>query len=217
LVEQIISSHSLVTGAGELTFARRFAEKLFQKNSQISQPDVESFRLEYLNELNKIPGRKQYVIDKMPHNFRFLPLLINAFPEAKIVHVKRNPAATCWSNFKTYFAGDGLGYSYDLSDISAYYNLYKKITDHWTFKYTDLVVNCDYETLTSHPHKETKILISELNLEWENSCLKPHLNKRPVSTASQRQVRNPIYRNSSKNWEKYIKYINGAFDILENI
>ena len=62
----------------------------------------------------------EFYTDKMPLNFLFIPLICAAYPEAKIIHVQRDPKATCWSNFKHYFVSNDLGYSYDLKDIITY-------------------------------------------------------------------------------------------------
>ena len=113
LVEQIISSHSEVFGAGELKYVRQFGLNLSLDPKAINTTSVSEFRESYLSELSKRSNGKQFVTDKMPQNFLFIPLICAAFPEAKIIHVQRNPAATCWSNFKQYFVSNSLRNCYD--------------------------------------------------------------------------------------------------------
>ena len=103
LVEQIISAHSRVTGAGELNNIEQFGFKLATEPTSISKGVLSKFRQKYLSELTKMSSGERFVTDKMPQNFRFIPLICAALPEAKIIHVQRNAAATCWSNYKHYF------------------------------------------------------------------------------------------------------------------
>ena len=153
----------------------------------------------------------------MPENFKLLPLICAAIPEAKVVHVKRDAAATCWSNFKTYFATDSLGYSYNLEDVISYYKLYADMFQHWTTFYNDKIYTLDYEKLVSNEECEIRGLIEYLNLDWENNCLYPQKNNRIVRTASQQQVNEKIYAGSSNNWRKYEKYLRGMFDDLPRL
>ena len=127
LVEQIISSHSKVTGAGELLFINEFGGKLAQGISTISKSSLLDFRKNYLNEISKISDGNMIITDKLPQNFRYIGLIASALPEARIIHVQRNPAAVCWSNFKQYFSKNGLGYTCSLEDIVSYYKLYIKL------------------------------------------------------------------------------------------
>jgi hypothetical protein len=152
--------------------------------------------------------------DKMPQNFRFIPLICASLPEAKIIHVQRDAAATCWSNYKHYFTLNSLGYSYNLKNVVEYYNLYKDLMKFWQSVYSNRIYNLNYESLTTDQENETRKLVTHLNLPWENACLSPHRNKRSVRTASQQQVRERIYKGSSQAWRKYEPYLNGAFDSL---
>jgi hypothetical protein len=214
LVEQIISSHSQVAGAGELNHVKQFGFNLATETEKISTLAVSEFRERYLSELSKVSSGRSVVTDKMPQNFRFIPLICAAFPEAKIIHVKRNPAATCWSNYKQYFASKDLGYCYNLKDVVSYYELYKDLMKLWQSYYSDRIYNLNYEKLTTAQGDQTRELIKHLELDWEKACLSPHKNKRSVRTASQQQVRQKVYKDSSKEWRKYELFLNSAFDSL---
>ena len=150
----------------------------------------------------------------MPHNFLYIPLICSALPEAKIIHMQRNAAATCWSNYKQYFKSKGLGYCYDLQDVVSYYKLYKDLMKLWQSEYSGRIYNLNYERLTTDQENQTRNLIEHLELNWEEVCLSPHKNKRSVRTASSRQVRQKVYQGSSEAWRKYEPYLNGAFDSL---
>ena len=117
LVEQIISSHSQITGAGELSFIQQFGGLLASGSSKINKDSLLKFRDDYLKKLQSISKGNSIVTDKMPQNFRYIGLIAAAFPEAKIVHVKRNPAAVCWANYKQYFVSKNIGYCYAIDDV----------------------------------------------------------------------------------------------------
>ena len=217
LVEQIVSSHSDVTGAGELRFVEKYGAALATNVKSVNPASISEFREKYLSKLTKLSSGKQFVTDKMPQNFSFIPLICAAFPEAKIIHVERSAAATCWSNYKQYFRAKGLGYCYDLKDVVDYYRLYIDLMEFWQSQYNNRIYNLNYEELTTNQENETKNLIKHLDLNWEEACLSPHLNKRSVRTASQQQVRQKVYKGSSEAWRKYEPYLNGAFDNLKSL
>ncbi len=214
LVEQIISSHSEVIGAEELEYIKLFGFKLATDPANITTAAVSELRERYLLNLTKLSKGKQFVSDKMPHNFRFIPLICAAFPEAKIIHVERNAIATCWSNYKQYFISNSLGYCYDLKDVVEYYDLYKDLMKFWQSEYSARIYNLNYEHLVNAQENQTRKLISHLGLNWQNACLSPHQNKRRVRTASQQQVQKKVYKGSSNAWQKYEPFLNGAFDSL---
>ena len=214
LIEQMISSHSKLTGVGELDYVKQFGFKLATDPATVNIDSISAFRQKYLSKVVNLSKGKQFVTDKMPHNFYFIPLIRAAIPEAKIIHVKRLAAATCWSNYKQYFASKSLGYCYDIDDITAYYKLYTELMDIWQSDYGDKIYNLNYDQLIAEQENETKKVIQYLELDWEEACLSPHLNTRSVRTASQQQVRKKIYQGSSEAWKKYEPFLNGAFDNL---
>jgi len=214
LVEQIISSHSQVHGAGELRFLSRFGGSLSRGNQTNSSENVLQMRKAYLCELEKVSNGCQFVIDKMPHNFLYVALILKALPEAKVIHVQRDPAATCWSNFKHYFDEKGLGFGYDLKDTVNYFKLYQDLMEFWDQQYSEHIYHLDYEKLTLDQEAETRKLIEHLELDWEDNCLSPQENERIVKTASQQQVRQKVYTGSSQAWRKFEPYLDGAFDSL---
>jgi tetratricopeptide (TPR) repeat protein len=217
LVEQIVSSHSEVTGAGELAYVSQFGGQLATGLTASTVEAVSLFRDCYLAELAKRANGQAFITDKMPQNFQYIALICAAFPEAKIVHVQRSAEATCWSNFKHYFVSKGLGYSYNLSDTVRYYGLYQEIMHFWGQNYSDRIYNLDYDKLTEDQEPETQRLIEYLELNWQDTCLTPQKNKRSVKTASQQQVRQKVYKGSSQVWRKYESCLNGVFDGLKSI
>jgi tetratricopeptide (TPR) repeat protein len=216
LVEQIISSHSQVAGAGELSFVAQFGASIAQGLSDSNTDSLLNFRERYLIKLKNVSKGNLIVTDKMPQNFCYIGLLAAAFPEAKIVHVKRNPAAVCWANYKQYFKSKNIGYCYAIDDVISYHKLYENLMEFWTNTLSNRVYKLDYEQLTVNQESESRQLIEYLGLDWDENCLSPQNNTRSVATASNLQVRQKVYQGSSEQWKKYQPFLNGAFDYLDD-
>ncbi len=214
IVEQIISSHSQVTGAGELPYAAQFGSAIAKGLSKVDREVLLNFRNNYLEKLKKHSSSKFLITDKMPQNFRYIGLLAAVFPEAKFIHVKRNPAAVCWANYKQYFVSKNLGYCYALDDVVSYHKLYVNLMKFWTDTLKNRIYDLDYESLTINQEDETRQLINHLDLDWDRKCLSPQNNKRRVATASNLQVREKLYQGSSQQWQNYQPFLNGAFDVF---
>jgi hypothetical protein len=173
-----------------------------------------TLREQYLSALKQRSEGNAIVTDKMPENFRFLGLIATAFPEAKIIHVKRDPAAVCWANYTQYFAKDGLGYCYHLEDTLHYHELYQDLMKYWHQVLPTRIYDLDYEVMTEDQEEETRKLIGHLGLDWDDACLSPQENNRSVATASNMQVRQKVYQGSSERWKRYKPYLNGVLDRL---
>lgn len=212
LTEQIISQHPKVQGAGELELLNRFGRPTMRGDAKIDPETLLGIRNSYLDVLAKHAKNKPFVTDKMPHNFLGIGLILSIFPETKIIHLKRDAAAVCWSNFKNFFGSKGLAYSYDLEDTVRYFKLYKDLMDFWSDLHGDKIYHLDYDRLTAEQETETRKLIEHLQLSWDDKCLTPHENKRSIKTASRAQVRKEVYKGSSQAWLKYEPYLNNAFD-----
>ena len=174
-----------------------------------------SFREKYLTELQRVSNGRLFVTDKMPNNFRYIGLIVSALPEAKIIHVKRNPAAVCWANYKQYFYSKTLGYCYSLNDMISYYRLYEDLMEFWGETCSKSIYNLDYEVLTVNQNDETYKLIEHLGLDWDEKCLFPQNNRRSVATASNTQIRKKVYQGSSQQWKKYKPFLKGQLDCLD--
>ena len=215
LVEQVISSHSKVAGAGELTFAEILGDSIARGLSILDKDTLLNFRENYIKKLQAFSNGSLIVTDKNPQNFRYIGLLAAAFPDSKIVHVRRNSAAVCWGNYKQFFASKNVGYPYDLNDVVEYHTLYENLMEFWKIQLTDRIYNFDYELLTTNQKDETKNLIQYLGLDWQEECLSPQSNNRSVATASNKQIREKIYQGSSQQWKVFKPFLNGVLDHLD--
>jgi tetratricopeptide (TPR) repeat protein len=211
LTEQILASHSQVHGAGELDAMTRLASPILselteqeddKKLSGLSNAKSSLLRRAYLDALSELGVPEKVVTDKMPLNFRWIGFILSAFPAAKIVHVKRDPMATCWSVYKHYFPDPCL-FAYDLDDLAQFYMLYLDLMAFWRERYPNSIYDLDYERLTEDQKMETRELLAFCGLEWEDQCLDFHETERQVRTMSAAQVRNQMYTGSSNAWKKY--------------
>lgn len=215
LVEQIISSHSKVTGLGELPFVSQFGYPVTTGLSECNEEFILKFRNDYLKKLESLRNNNLITTDKMPQNFLFVGLIAASFPEAKILHVKRNPAAVCWSIYKQWFKSNNLGYSYSIEDIIEYYKLYENLMEFWNNVLKNKIYKVDYESLTINHEYEIKKIIKYLELSWEKDCLSPEKNNRSISTASNIQIRSKIFKSSSEKWKKYKPFLKGVLNNLD--
>ena len=212
LVEQIISSHHEVYGAGELRNLSNAIIPIMEEHSalkkySLSNEEFSSIRQEYFESLSRIDTSKKLITDKWPLNFRNIGFIVSSLPEASIVHIKRDARATCWSIYKHYFSGQGNGWAYNFDDLAKFYSLYDDLMNYWKNLYPGKIYDLSYEELTKNQEMETRKLIKYCDLNWDQNCLKFHENKRDVQTASALQVRKKIYQGSSNDWKKYQDYL----------
>jgi len=206
LVEQILASHSKVYGGGELEFLSRIIETSGWREDIDPSSVLQTIHTNYTVKLSELSDRS-FITDKMPLNFRWIGFILKAFPEAKIIHLKRNPMAVCWSNYKTYFPAAGLGFSFDQQDVARYYGLYEKLMAFWHAAFPGYIYDLDYEALTENQETETKALLEFLGLAWEENVLTFHTHERGVRTASSMQVRQKMFQGSSAEWQKYAEFL----------
>lgn len=202
LTEQILASHPDVFGAGELRYLEHAAMAVEPFPDAAKAMDAEALRAfgaSYVSRLRALSPTATRIVDKMPANFRFVGLIHRALPNAKIIHVRRNPVESCMSCFAQLFAG--LPYAYDLSELGRYYRAYAALMAHWRRVLpAGRMLEVDYERLVDDLPGEARRILAYCGLEWHDSCLEFYKTQRPVRTASFAQVRRPIYRSSIGRW-----------------
>jgi tetratricopeptide (TPR) repeat protein len=219
LIEQIISSHHAVHGAGELLTLRNIIDPILAKSLKkdkfkMSKKDLLLVREQYLDYLSNLNVSEKIITDKMPVNFRLIGFILSALPEAKIVHLKRDARAICWSNYRHYFS-DGNGFSFNQEDLVKFYTRYSEMMEFWHKLFPNKIYDMSYEELTNNQKKETQKLLNYCDLDWDEDCLNFHNNTRGVVTASSSQVRKKMYQGSSDAWKKYEPYIKPLIKGLE--
>lgn len=213
LTEQILSSHSMIGGAGELDFWLKNANVFLGGTSRLDLGSLRVFAEKYLRLQSQTAPGFPRVVDKMPMNYEALGLLHLAYPNAKIVHVRRNPVDTCLSIYTTPNRAR-LAWAHDRSDIVFQYRLYERLMEHWRQSLPEgVMLDVEYEEVVSHLEDEARRMVSYCGLTWEDACLKPQNNTRSVATPSVWQVRQPVYRTSVARWRRYEGLL-GAFNNL---
>lgn len=217
LVEQILSSHSEVYAAGEVdTLSQAVNSTAWNHGLAIDSDQLAGLRNHYLSWLQELDIEERYITDKTTINFRWIGYILQAFPEARIVHIKRDAMATCWSNYKLFFDGSEHSYVYDLDDISEYYKMYVDLMNFWEQRFPGKIHHINYENLTISQEEETRKLLDYCGLDWEDQCMDFHLSSRAIPTASTQQVRQKMYQGSSDVWRKYESYLQATVKKLEN-
>ncbi len=216
LVEQILSSHPDVYGAGELPDVTEIARTLPgflgtddrypECLSKLTQEAVDVMAKRYVDRLAQIAPGAGRVTDKLPGNFMYLGLIELLFPGAHVIHCMRDPTDTCLSAYFQDFANSH-PYAYDLSNLGAFYRGYLKLMAHWRTVIHLPLLEIKYEDLIADQEQVTRALVEFCGLEWDSRCLQFHETKRFVGTASNDQVNRPLYKHSVARWKNYERYL----------
>jgi tetratricopeptide (TPR) repeat protein len=226
LTEQIIASHPQVYGAGELQDLLKVASRATSTETTIAFPhnlhDVNARHLaqwgpDYVAGLQSRAPGYAHITDKMPANFLGLGLIHLMLPNAKIVHVKRNPVDTCVSCFTRLFQRNQ-NQSYDLEELGSYYHDYAMLMQHWkTVLPANAFYEVQYEELVNDNETQAKALIDFCGLPWDDACLESHKTERSIRTASVMQVRQPVYTSSVEKWRNYETFLGPLFKGLKEL
>jgi tetratricopeptide (TPR) repeat protein len=207
LVEQVLASHPQVFGAGETDLFADAAAQVLKgcdaEGEQLSAGALVALGGRYLDRIQaRAPGAARFT-DKTLDNARFAGLIHLALPNARIIHVRRDPVDTCVSCFSTLFFGE-LGFAYDLGELGRYHRAREALMAHWRAALPpQTFLEVRYEALVGDLEGETRRLLAHCALDWSPACLDFHRTQRPVRTASVNQVRQPLYRSSVGRWKAY--------------
>lgn len=228
LVERIISSHSMVTSAGELNDFAIELMKLIAAENEGNQPsrlhlprasltaDMNRLGQNYVRAVKPLTGDASHFIDKLPLNSLYIGLIYLALPNAKVVHVNRHPVDACFAMYK-YLFKNAYPFSYDLDELGEYYIQHHRLMAHWRMILPDgWLYDIQYEDIVTDQKKATENLLDYLDLEWEDSCLEFYLNEQASTTGSASQVREPLYKSSVGKWSYYEKQLLPLVDKLKN-
>ena len=228
LTEQVLASHSMVHGAGEL----KDIEAVI--NTMTRAPDADSPALmpqevadeawvgygrSYMLRMAGLAGEQglrpkgKRTVDKQPFNFFHLGFMSHLLPDAKFIHSQRHPLDTLLSCYFQNFA-NGVEFSFSIEGLASYYRLYRQMMDHWEQALPGRIFHLQYEQLVADPERVTRELLEFCELPWEESCLDFSKTERKVTTASSWQVRQPLYQRSVHRHEKYRDYLQPLIDEL---
>jgi tetratricopeptide (TPR) repeat protein len=229
LMEQILSSHPDIFGAGELKILPAVLDNIVIGGNRVRLNEPEPYfpaeepaswemrGQRYVDRLERLaPKPYKRIVDKMPGNFTMVGLIHAILPKAKIIHSRRHPVEVCLSCYRIHFA-EGQQWSYNLRELGRYYKRYWNLMNHWREQFPDAMLEVRYEDNVADVEGQARRLIDYLGLEWHDGCLEFYNTDRPVKTASASQVRKPIYTTSTNRWRKYEKYLQPLLEELGDI
>jgi hypothetical protein len=217
MVERIISSHSQVQSAGELSTLSvemvKMVNECNQSVDRLALPahaaalPMQELGQRYLDGVAPARDGSPRFVDKLPLNSLNIGLIHGAFPNASIIHVIRNPMDTCYAIYK-YLFKHGYPFSYDLAELANYYAHYVALMDHWRAVLpAGRIYDIHYEQVVTDLAGEARKLIDHLGLAWEQGCEDFHASEHATTTGSASQVRQPVYQSSVGKWRRYEKQL----------
>ena len=212
LLERILGRHSSVENAGELDdmpLQLRWIANCFSKSyldaavfRAAASQDLRLLGSRYLDHASWRAKDKPFFTDKMPLNFLHVGFIARALPQARILHMVRNPMDTCFSNLKELFT-EVYPYSYDLDELAIHYGRYRRLMAHWHEQFPGRMLDVSYEGLVTEPEATSRAIMDFCGLDWQPGCIGIESSAGTVTTASSAQVREPIHRRSIEGWRKY--------------
>jgi hypothetical protein len=214
LTEQIIASHPAAAGAGESPMIRRIARNLgigadlpaaARAAAALDAGSTQRLAESYLAALPPASGTALRVTDKMPLNFEHLGLIALLFPQARIIHCRRDPLDVCVSCFTNPMKAEAT--PGDIAGLGSYYREYARLMEHWRAVLPMPIFESQYEDLVESFEERARALIAFVGLPWDPACLSFYETERSVFTPSAMQVRQPIYKSSVGRWRRYEKHL----------
>ena len=205
LVEQILGGHSRIASAGELDLIPALVSGIASYPETAATTDgkvIGAWRDLYLEGLRPFERDGKLVTDKRPDNFLHIGFIKRLFPNAKIVHTRRNELDNVLSLYFVPLGAD-MPYALDLSDAQHWHGQYERLMEHWKRLYPNDIFDIGYDELVHDPGPVINELLGFLGLDWEDGILGFHRSRRPVKTASVWQVREPLHARSSGRWKNY--------------
>lgn len=216
LAEQILARHEAVSPGGELGLVPGLAARLrpYPEAAAAASPAaLAELRAAYLEGLNRVDPGPGLVTDKRPDNFLHIGLIKSLFPEARIVHTRRDPRDNLLSLYFLHLDPQ-MAYAQDLEDAAHWYGQYRRLMAHWQRLYPADIHDFDYDALVADPRPNIEALLGFCGLSWSDSCLSFHEAGNAVRTASAAQVRKPLYTRSSGRWRNYERHLGPLIEAL---
>jgi tetratricopeptide (TPR) repeat protein len=209
LIDRILSSHSKVASLGEINnFAYSLMHTIGTAGNKLQLIDLSAnidfaeLGERYVKSIRSYRNSSPYLIDKTPLNYLYVGLIHLALPNARIIHINRNPMDSCYGMYRTLFRA-GYPFSYDFDDLARYYIAYVQLMEHWRTVAPNALLDVSYEDLVNEQEKVSREIVGYCGLDWEPACLDFHKNTSAVATASSAQVRRPVYRDALQRWRRF--------------
>ncbi|HQW80746.1 MAG TPA: sulfotransferase [Pseudomonadota bacterium] len=224
LLERILGNSPAIALGGELNDFRMqykwvadyYSPGFFDAQSLARADSIDYALLgrRYLDHVKwRAPGARRFT-DKNPGNFQMIGAILKALPQAKIIHLCRDPADACFSNLKELFAANAYSYSYDFGELAAHHRQYTRLMAHWHAIAPGRILDVRYEELVSDPEVQTEQVMRYLGLPFRPEQIRIEDSSQIVSTASSAQVREPIHRRNIGGWQRYEAKLQPLIDAL---
>jgi tetratricopeptide (TPR) repeat protein len=218
LAEQILASHPGVHGAGELMFWNTAAavHQWSAPQGAMNADALTALANDYLRLLQDLSPDALRVVDKMPGNYLHLGLIHAALPNARFIHMRRDPIDTCLSIYFQHFEAFH-SYATDLADLAHYVGEYRRLMQHWRSTLpADRILEVPYEGLVNEQETWSRKLLEFTDLPWDEACIDFQRTERTVITASKWQVRQKISKSSVGRWRNYANFIGPLRHLADN-
>jgi len=217
LIEQILASHSQVEGTAELPTLSRVADSIGRyRRDQVAYPkavlelrtkDFRAYGQQYIEETRNFRSTSRpFFTDKLPNNFSHVGLMHLILPNAKIINARRHPCDSCLGSYRQLW-GEGQHFTYDMTELAAYYRQYHATMKHWHEVLPGKVLDVHYEETVTDLETQVRRILAYCGLPFEDGCVRFHETRRAVKTASSEQVRQPIYTDALGYWRRYEKHL----------
>ena len=224
LTEQILASHPSIWGAGELPGVPNASREIEAATGgsapwpscleQASDAMMAQAAAGYLAALRaNADAGVRWTVDKAPLNYFYLGFIALLFPDAKIIHCRRDPRDVCLSIFAENFA-PSQAYATNLADLGYYWRCYDRLMRHWTDHLPLAMLHVDYQDTVSNLEPTARRLCDFLTVPWDPSCLDFHDTDRAVRTPSRWQVRQPVYKSAMGRWKRFEEHVTPLLDAL---
>lgn len=225
LLDRMLDVHPAATSGGELRYFG-FAVRQVTGSEELRQFTPELMRLAaatdvtavgeaYVDLVSSLRLDAAHIIDKLPSNYLYLPLILAALPNARVIHLRRDPRDTCLAIFKQLFA-DAYLYSYDLGELARHIARYQRLMDVWRERFGKRIIEIDYEHLVAEPEDALRSVLQYVGLSWNEACLNYFRRPSATSTASAHQVREAPHQRSVGRWRRFAEHLQPALDVLDS-
>lgn len=223
LLDRMLDAHPAVASAGELRFfgfavrqavrsdePRQFSAELMR---QAATAEMTTIGEAYVDLTSTLRLDAAHIVDKLPPNYLYLPLILAALPNARVIHVRRDPLDSCLAIYKQLFA-DAYLYSYDLEELARHYARYQRLMQTWRQRFGERYIEVDYEALVTDTEETLRRVLQYIGLSWNAACLEYFKRDSAVTTASAHQVREAPHQRSVGHWRHFAAELAPVADIL---
>jgi tetratricopeptide (TPR) repeat protein len=210
VLDRLLGNHTQIASVGELDDFGRQVRWVANHSStlddtiieRLPQMDFAELGRRYLEQTQWRAGGKPFFTDKLPRNWMLAGAIARALPQARILHMVRDPMDVCFSNFRALFA-DAFAHIYDLDALASHYRVYRRMMAHWHAAMPGRILDVAYADLVEDPDAALRRVLAFCGLPWEDGCADLTRNRGAVNTLSATQVREPVHRRFVDSWRRY--------------